>query len=263
MQAVWRSCLVSALLLAGCATTKAGFTDTAFFGKDAGYSVDYSPAGVWMVMPNDWELENYFENVKGKPTREKNQGIYQDKMEWIDEGGVSSKPSYVVNDLKFRHGSGSILVVSTVAVPPHLRRLRLSAVAEQWANSYSGMQFSFKSGEAHRSASKILESKARNVGGRAAREVTFDVVDVDQLQLDADAPRARVRAIFIQAPLTKEFISTSLSAPSSAPAFLFVGLASTSSRNFDNLVGDYESLLARIHVSKQAAGGEPDSPDRP
>lgn len=259
MHAVLRSCFLSALLLTGCATAQSGFTDTAFFGKDAVYSIDYSPAGIWMAMPNDWELENYFQNVRGKPTREKDQGIYQDKMEWIDEVGTSRETSYVPNDLKFRHDSGSILVVSTVAVPSRLRKLRLSAVAEQWANGYSGMQFSFKSGEGHRSASKILESKARRVGGQSAREVTFDIVDVDQLQLNPDAPRTRVRAVFIQAPLIKEFISPSIS----SPAFLFVGFAATSPRDFDNLVSDYESLLGRIHISKQAGGGEPDAPDRP
>jgi hypothetical protein len=57
---------------------------------------------------------------------------------------------------------------------------------------------------------------------------------------------------------------TGIPGPSlSSPAFLFVGFSGTSLHNFDNLVSDYESLLGRIHVSKQAVGGEPDSPDRP
>jgi hypothetical protein len=84
--------------------------------------------------------------------------------------------------------------------------------------------------------------------------VTFEVVDVDQLQLDENAPRTLVRAIFINAPLIKE-----LPYPvGTTPSFLFVGLSCTNQRSFDKLVGDYESLLGRISVP--APGAEPDEP---
>jgi len=167
-------------------------------------------------------------------------------MDWVDHGGVGHKVAYVLYDLKFRHGNGSILAVSTVAVPPRLRKLRLSAVAEEWANSYSGMQFSFASGSARRIASKIIESKAREVGGQPAREVTFDVVDVDQLQLDPQAPRTRIRAVFVHAPLVKEFLDSGLV----SPAFLFVAYASDEHK-FVKLTADYEGILARIHFEPQ------------
>jgi hypothetical protein len=246
-----RPVVLIVLLVSGCATASGGFTDERFVGRNGGYSVDYAYGGSsdknakWLLAPVDWELENYFVNTKGRPYREMREGIYVGAMAWPDVGGGTVDVEYTIHDLKLRHGNGSILTVCTVAVPAHLHNLHLSTVAEQWANSYSGLQFSFGRGEGRRTASKIVESKARKVGGQPAREVTFDVVDADQLQLDANAPRTRVRAVFIHADLTKEFLSP----PTSAPAFLFVAYVSDE-KKFDRLVGDYEGLLARIHFDK-------------
>jgi hypothetical protein len=238
--------LLVAVLASGCGITGIGFTDSEFVGKNSGYGISYAEPAKWLVAPDDWDLDNYDFDRKGKPRREKNLGIYRDSIDWVDASGRSENLEYVIYDLKFRHGNGSILAVSTVAVPSRLRNLRLSTFAEEWANSYNGMQFSFKRGEGRRMASKIIESKAREVGGRVAREVTFDVVDVDQLQLDPQAPRTRIRATFVQAPLVKEFLGSGF-AP---PAFLFVAYLSDE-KKFDKLVGDYEGLLARIHFGKQ------------
>lgn len=237
--------IVAALLTSGCATSSIGFTDNDFVGKDSGYRVSYLYRSELLLTPNTWELENYEFDRRGKPRFEKNQGIYRDSMDWVDSSGRSEKVDYVIYDLKFRHGNGSILAVCTVAVPPRFRNLRLSAFAEEWVNSYSGMQFSFKRGEGRRWASKMLESKGREVGGRPARQVTFDVVDVDQLQLDDQAPRTRIRAVFVQAPLVKEFLDSGLR----PPAFLFVAYQSDEKR-FDKLAGDYEDLLARIQFPR-------------
>ena len=244
----WRARLGIAFILftAGCASAGWGFTDAAFVGKDRGYSIGYLETATYSVVPTDWELDNYFKNQQGRPGREKDQGIYVDTMDWVDVTGRSERVDYVIYDLKWRHGNGSTLAVCTVAVPPRHRNLRLSAFAEEWANEYSGMQFSFKRGEAHRTASKIVESKARQVGGRAAREVTFDVVDVDQLQLDANAPRTRIRAVFVQAALAKEFLHPG----GGAPAFLFVAYVNDQ-RKFDKLVDDYEGLLTRIRLEQR------------
>jgi len=234
------------LFTSGCASAGWGFTDGGFVGKNQGYGISYLETSTHSIVPPDWTLDNYFVDGKGKPDREKDQGIYVDTMDWVDVTGRSTQVEYVIYDLKWRHGNGSTLAVCTVAVPARHRNLRLSAFAEEWANEYSGMQFSFKHGEAHRTASKIVESKARQVGGRAAREVTFDVVDVDQLHLDANAPRTRIRAVFVQAPLAKEFLHPG----GGAPAFLFVAYVSDQ-RKFDKRVDDYEGLLARIHFDNR------------
>jgi hypothetical protein len=247
MPSCWaRLGIVALLFTSGCASAGWGFTDTAFVAKESGYTISYAEPANHLILPPDWELDNYFRNQKGKPDREKDQGIYRDTMDWVDATGHSERVEYVIYDLKWRHGNGSTLAVCTVAVPPRHRNLRLSAFAEEWANEYSGMQFSFKRGEAHRTASKIVESKARQVGGHAAREITFDVVDVDQLQLDANAPRTRIRAVFVQAALAKEFLHPG----GGAPAFLFVAYVSDQ-RKFNKLVDDYEGLLARIGFDKR------------
>lgn len=228
----------------GCATSNTGFTDQAFVSKDSGYSIGYA-GDTFSPLGKEWQLENYVQGEKGRPREEKNVGIYLDRMPWVQPDGSEIEVSYLPYDLKFRHGNGSLLVVATVAVPRHLRNLRLSAVAEEWANSYSGIQFSFKRGEGQRMASKIIESKGRDLAGRPAREVTFDVVDVDQLQLDPNAPRKRIRAVFVQAPLYKVFQWPSLR----IPAFLLVAYISDE-RRFDTLASDLESVLGKIRINR-------------
>jgi hypothetical protein len=255
--------ILAVLLASGCATSNIGFTDRQFVGEGGSYGIEYAygttsdARAKWLLAPPNWDLENYEHDRDGRPHEAKTEGIYRDTIDWVSASGKSERLNYVIYDLKLRHGNGSILAVCTVAVPPRLRNLRLSAFAEEWANSYSGMSFSFQQAEARRTASKIVETKARQVGGRPAREVTFDVVNVDQLQLDADAPRMRIRAVFVQAPLVKQFLDSGL-AP---PAFLLVAYVSDE-KKFDKLVGDYEGLLARIRFDRQENGAEhADVPD--
>jgi len=238
---------------AGCAST--GFVDKGFVAKDAGYRIAYGDKPFRLVS-SPWVLENYFAGNQGLPNGEKQAGIYRASMDWVKPDGDTVRVDYLPYDLKFRHGNGSIIVVATVAVPQHLRALRLSAVAEEWAKSYSGLQFSFKSGTGQRSASKIVQSKTRIVGGRPAREITFDVVDVDQLQLDADAPRTRIRIVFVSAPLYKQFLSPEMV----SPAFLFVGYTSDEHR-FDQGVRDYDDLLERISFPTAASPADEAEPD--
>jgi hypothetical protein len=247
---------VAAVVLTSACASTSGFTEQGFVSKDSsvknsGYRIAYGP-DEYRLLPQGWGLENYYVGNQGRPNDEKQTGIYRSTMDWVRLDGTTTRVEYLPDDLKFRHGNGSLMIVATVAVPHHLRNLRLSAVAEEWANSYSGMQFSFKRGTAQRSASKIIESKGREVGGRPAREVTLDVVDVDQLQLNPDAPRTRMRIVFVQASLFKSFVKPEIV----SPAFLFVGYSSDE-RSFDKGVRDYEDLLSRVRFSTPEADEPP------
>ena len=234
-------------ILSGCAETY-GFRADAFFAEKAAYSVDYLDASAKRLLPREWNLDNYFRGEGGKPATQKDEGLYKRKTEWTLNDGTSRVVDLVVHDLKYLHSSGAILSVRRVPVPLSMHTMKLSAVAEIWANNNNGtaLEFSFDTGlTAKRTASKLIDSQPRTVSGHPAREVTFDLVDVDQLQFDQQAPRTRVHALFIQAPMEKQV--TSLFRP--VPAVLLVAYANDAHK-FDKLVPDYEGLVSRIRIPK-------------
>ena len=231
-------------MTSGLACAHQGFLDTEFVGHD-GYRISYTQAATTSIVLSEWRLENYLFDKQGKPNDEKNDRTYEDTMDWEDDTGRSFRVTYQFLDLKWRHKNGSLLSVCMIPMPPRQRNLNLDAFVEQWANDYNGLQFSFKRAEARRIASKILESKARQIDGRAAHEVTFDVVDVDQLQLDPKAPRTRIRALFI-----KDLHRNLGPRLRRVPAYLFVAYESSDS-HFETLVPDYEGLLSRIRFDEQ------------
>jgi hypothetical protein len=231
----------------GCAET-AGFRVDGFRAENAAYSVAYLDASSGRLLPREWNLDNYFLGEDGKPSSQKDDGLYRRKVEWILPDGSSMRVGLVVHDLKFLHNSGAVLSVRRVPVPFHMQTMNLSAVAEEWANSNNGtlVEFSFDSTLlARRSASKLIDSQARTISGHPAREVTFELVDVDQLQFNPQAPRTRIRALFIQAPIVKQL--NSMQMIGDVPAVLLVAYAHDAQK-FDKLVPDYESLVSRIRI---------------
>ena len=236
--------ILALVVTSGLACAHQGFLDSEFVGHD-GYRISYTEAATTSIVPSEWRLENYFFDKKGKPYDEKDDRIYENTMDWEDDTGRTFQVTYQFLDLKWRHKNASLLYVCTIPLPPRQRNLNLDAFVEQWANDYNGLQFSFKRAEARRIASKIVESKARQIDGHAAHEVTFDVVDMDQLQPDPKAPRTRIRAVFI-----KDLLRNLGPRLSHVPAYLLVAYESSDS-HFETLVPDYEGLLSRIRFDKQ------------
>jgi hypothetical protein len=232
------------LFASGCAETN-GFRVDGFRAEKAAYSVDYLDPSARRLLPREWNLDNYFSEDDGKPSSQKDEGIYRRKIDWILHDGTSMAVNLVVHDLKFLHSSGAVLSVRRVPVPSQMQKLKLSTIAEDWANNNNGtaLEFSFEGIVAKRTASKLIESKPSTVGGLPACEVTFEMVDLDQLQFNAQAPRTRVRALFIQAPIEKRFSDYHML---TVPAVLLVAYAHDAQK-FDQFVPDYESLVSRIH----------------
>ena len=102
--------------------------------------------------------------------------------------------------------------------------------------------------DARRVATKIIESRAASVAGQPAHEVVFDLVNLDQLQLDPQAPRTRIRATFIEIPTKKILTSSRRVRRPAVPAVLFVGYSAVSGA-FDSQIPALEDLLARIHIA--------------
>src|SRR5512140_3587504 len=90
---------ILALIASGTACATQGFVDAGFVAHD-GYSIGYTEPATCAVMPSAWKLENYFFNKQGKPSSERDDGIYVDKMEWVEDSGESFNFEYLTYDLK-------------------------------------------------------------------------------------------------------------------------------------------------------------------
>jgi hypothetical protein len=243
-------CVVTAT---GCATT-GSFTDTGFVGANHAYTVAYLDASARRLVPPDWILENFTEDSRGRPDVMKTEGAYTAKVDWTWDDGSSSKVRFVIHDLRFGHrNSDGNLWVRALPIPPDLEHKSLKVLAERWVNNLNGTVYEFTFGasvEAKRVATKLLESKASVVSTRPAHTVVFDLVNLDQLQLDANAPRTRVRAIFVAAPLRKKLCAADALACGNfpdAPAVLFVGF-SVNAEAFDAQVPRFDAFVEQISI---------------
>jgi len=260
LRAALFSALFSVFFFISCVRRQTGgFTERSFAAPAGGFGFSYVDAPRATLLPAAWTLENWTRDVNGKPDAQKEKGIYLSEVEWPMEDGKLKWMKFVTHELRYDHPSGATIWVRLLPVPPRQASRNLNVIAENWVNSISGTVFDYTFYEvegAKRIGSKILESKSATVAGQPAHRIVFEVVNLDQLRLDANAPRSRAAAYFIQAPVTKELQKTG---PSNlkiwAPACIFLGLVAPADQ-YDAVVADFDSLVSRMWVepSKAASG---------
>jgi hypothetical protein len=247
----------------GCATT-ASFKEDAFHGEKSQYKVRYLDAGKQSLLPAQWRLMNFSVDSKGRPEFMLRGDAYRSKIKVETENGTGLLGEIITHDLKFSHAqSEGFLWLRVLPLPNRIVHKSLKVVAQEWANGLTGtaLDFSFGSGSApsknvsvgvdsQRVATTILTSQPREIAGHKAHEVLFDMVNMDQLEMNPNAPRTRVRAVFIQAPVTKKTPPPGEYADVSAEfaACLFVGYAN-SAESFDRLTPAFDDFLSRLEIS--------------
>ena len=132
--------------------------------------------------------------------------------------------------------------------PAEARALRLDILAEGWANGMGGdhAAWGFSNKHNKRITTKIVDSDDTEVDGLPAYRVVFDVVNLDQRELDRDAPRERVIGVFVGPTIKKtlEWESTIFE----APACMFFGYANRADE-FEDLLPEFEGLLKRVRIT--------------
>ena len=247
---------------AGCGTT-ASFKEDAFHGEESRYKVHYLDTDKQSLLPAQWRLMNFSLDSKGRPQRMLWGDGYRSTIQMETQSGTSLPGEIITHDLKFSHTqSEGLLWLRVLPLPNRIVHKSLKVVAEEWANGLTGtaLDFSFGTGstpsnhvsigvDSQRVATKILTSQPRKVAGHMAREVLFDMVNMDQLEMNPNAPRIRVRAVFIQAPVTKRSPPPGEYAAFSAEftACLFVGYAN-SAESFDSFSPVFDDFLGRMEI---------------
>jgi hypothetical protein len=249
-----RTAIICALfciaLAAACLRQTGRFTATGFAANERRFGFNCLDRSTGALLPASWRLENWTFDATGKPDSQKDKGIYLSEVQWPSPDGSLKWMQFVTHELRYDHpSSGATIWVRVLPLPPREASLSLKVVAEGWANTVSGTVFdySFYGAEgAKRLGSRILASGNAAVAGYAAHQVVFDVVNLDQLQVDPNAPRSRVQAYFVAAPVAKEMSGSS--GNWRVAACVFLGLVAPADR-FDAVVPDFASLVSRMWIA--------------
>jgi|GEM_PF-5557199 len=191
--------LFCGLLLAACGSLNAPrLEDRAFVGLRDQYSIaTIGPER--KLLPAPWRLMN-FQPRSGAAAQLPSTRIDWVRMTWPDAQGDDENVRWRGPDAVLSHVSSNGLIwVAVVPWHPSVPDRTLDVMAKNIANDVSGSAFfdSFGSMFGKRVASKVLSGQVVKIGSQSGYRVTFDVVNLDQRELDENAPVTRVDLVLV------------------------------------------------------------------
>lgn len=214
-----------------------------------GYDIIYTDPAKRRLLPDDWRVVSHtFE--RGVPAAPITTGDNTVDVDWQLADGTPIHGRIARYDLRFLHTSSNGLVGFRVLPLESAHAARPSAVvAEDWVNALSGTVqepgFAKWTTVSRRMATKILGSRPLSLPSGAAHEVTFEAVDLDQLQMNPDAPRLRGRAVVFDARINKALLSNPWAR---AIGGRLMALYVNDATSFDDQLPVFESVLTRVRL---------------
>ena len=185
----------------GCATATAFDSVGNYTHPRYGYAVRED------AVSDDWLLDNYAVDAEGRPTSPiaGSRFEYGLAADMDGDGQMETRATEPYWDLRFRHRvDAGELWVSTLPVTARQRATALRVLARQYVEAVSGTGLSLVqlggelSVHERRFATRVLSTRERVLDGFEAFEVVFEVANVDQLELDANARWQRARVILVR-----------------------------------------------------------------
>lgn len=240
---------IAALSLSACATRSSAFRSDAFQHPTYAYRVVHEHGGS-LTSSSDWYVDNYQVDKSGGFTKLKAGPDFQHVIELDSNGdGVAETRQKIASyDLLLRHRKtdGRIWLRSS-PISQQLRETSLRTLALDYVNAISGggsmvvdLQESKITSE-RRFATRVLNIAEGTLDGQPAYEVTFDIANVDQVQLDPSSLWGRARIVVVRPGFNHHARGADF------PVLLFVGYSSRP-EDFDRELGAFESVLARVHL---------------
>lgn len=233
----------------GCASAAHPYFDRAgFHGGEESYLIRYHKPGTALLLPGNWRVTNFRTVKDGLPTDMKTLDAYKSTLTWTYGNGATSRVTTTTYDLVLSHPSEAMIWVRILPVPGEMRNKAVKVIAEGWANHISGSLYTgyLDSGpDEVRIATEIIQSEQVLIANRPARLVTFDAANVDQLELNRNAPRTRVMIAVVKGAWRKTLEASS--GHVTVPGVLFVAY-SHAAKDFDSLLPQFKAFLEQISV---------------
>lgn len=234
-------------VLCACGGSQQFFDSTGFRSTQNHYRVPYA-AGSKSLLGPDWRVANFKFDDRGNPVEMFEKGDYRGELEWTTADGETVRVTATIYDLLLSHSSNAAIWLRVLPVPHELLSKDVQVLAENYVNNLSGAAdtgYFGKQVHTRRVATKIVASEPISLLGRPAHAVTFEVVDLDQLEMDPNAPRTRAEIVLAQTNFVKtvDFAQTF-----QVPGYLLVGYSNDASR-FDEHLGTFRRFAMSIALA--------------
>ena len=237
---------VVVLAAAGCASTAPRFVQGGLRVPDNDYVIANRPGSAELIDAS-WRATN-FAHRDGRPTEALDVGSYRSALRWTLENGRQLDAEVRTYDLFLSHSSNARVWIRMVPLPHDLRNKRIDVLAKRFVNGLSadiGTDF-FRDGYTERRVATDMKKIERTtVFGRQAAAVTFEAVNLNQLELNPNAPRIRVELVLCEVPM----IATFLDSGRKVRALPMIAYAHDAER-FDEHLAAFHQLLTRLSLGK-------------
>jgi hypothetical protein len=245
------SVLCAAALLAACGSQRAELTSDGLMHGRFGYHI--RPAGgLHSFVSSDWRVENFLPDGDAKSGAEYDTSWFVDVNDDGDDDRLEGASYYDLR-LEHRRNNGSIWV-RTFPVSDITADKELTVIVQNYVENIAAAGY-FTAGitetgalriEERRFATRVLDTKSIGLDGQEAAAVLFDVADVNQLQMSANARSARALVLISRTPFRYR-VRTGLGVRE-WPVLMLVGFANAPG-NFDASLPDFRRFLSSIEMA--------------
>jgi hypothetical protein len=201
--------------LAACGPSATGaFDDRGYQHTTYHYRVDATHAADPQVanenlLGNDWKLDNYYYDSTNSLAQKATEP-YRIKYELDinDDGKTDFSQEDFFYDLRFKHLKRDALIwLRTVPISTDLKEKELRVLVQRYVDEVSGAGYeAVKLGPTttlvreKRFGATVIDRGPFQLAGQDAYETTFDVANVDEVAVNPNARRVRVRVVLVRTP---------------------------------------------------------------
>ena len=243
--------LALSVVLIGCGAGLGRFDEIGFHSTENPYRIRYAKPATRELISQEWRVTN-FSYSDGQPHAPLTRDEFVSSLTWTYLDGSTGTVTTQAFDLRISHTTNASIWVRMLPVPRVLSGKQIKFMAENYVNNLSGTAYTYYLGSAveeRRVATQILESESVMFGRYRAHAVTFDVVSLDQLEMNANAPRTRVQMFLVRAPFQKRLEGNQIFKVGALLQFIY----SNDAESFDEQLPTFRSLLKRVEFKKPSS----------
>lgn len=223
---------------------EAVFDTHAFYQTEFPYRVTYASENTFL--DSAWTVDNFYKDDHGNWTPKR--GTDYEAPISVDLNGDSVGDQRIkvpIYDLKLIHSrNDAVIWLSTIALPARWAETDLSVLAHSYVETAAGSGFvvtSLGDVEEHRYATRTLAERPTQIGSIDAYEITFEVANVDQLELSRTSRSRNARVLLVRPPYLWRVSDSDI------PVLMVLGL-SARPEHFDASVPAFDQLINRVDI---------------